>query len=145
MGSLNATVYNRLAADLVPTYAAGVWEGNIPPQHMPKADTLPVVVFGCSIEDQSTDDADDVNMVIEILTLTHVDADRDTMRTVEERIQGNADPGTDTPPTYGLHRWVPTVLGLGTSAFRRITAATGGRDDTHIAQTFQYGAYVSEG
>lgn len=136
--TIESAIYARLNGDLVATYAGSVWSGNAPPDKMPGQDDFPIVVFeaGCTADD--TDSANVSFVTVRVYVISHTDASREAMRTVGARVYGDGS-------TYGLHRWKPTISGVGTSPIAVTNQDKGSWDETHISELYTFETYITEG
>lgn len=135
---LDAAIYTRLSGDLVSTYAKAVYAGYVPPGNIPTASDKPVVSFYTSLTRDPTFGGDDAVVSVEVYIIAHAEATHADAVTAIGRVLGDGS-------TYGLHRWVPTVSGLGTNPLVEIDEARGLWDDTHIAYVLRFETYAAEG
>jgi hypothetical protein len=130
---LDSAIRTRLATALVSTYASAVWAWRIPPGTLPAVGAKPIVAFETRLTREPTDNNDSARMDIEVVVIDHIDNAPSQSQSAVEQVLAQ------------MHRWVPTVSGIGTSAIAEVEQVRGEWDETHIAHVISYETIVSEG
>jgi hypothetical protein len=121
--TLYDAVHARLDDHLVTATARAtkVYVGIIPPGAIPDdTATKPVVCIRARTErSQDGFKFDAVNFIMQVMAIVPLSAGSNELELVMQGVYGDATPGSQTAPLYGLHRWVPTVSGFSCSHMTR--------------------------
>ena len=119
---------NHATAPLVNDYQAEVMT----------APREPYVLFRCELEDEDdTFDNDAANVTVEFEVVTRRQDDRYAKASsILARLKGDGMTQASRVPTYGFHRWTPTISGYEATSLRRVAAVTNHTPDEyrHIEQ-----------
>ena len=131
--TIAAQVYSRLNGQLVSTYASKVWRGMAPSGSLPDASTKPIVVFETNAEFEETDSTDDAFIRITVYIIRHATRARSEADTLVGQVLA------------ALHRWEPTISGIGTNPLRRVSGGDGQFDTEHAAEVVVFETFLAEG
>ena len=124
--TIAAQVYSRLNGQLVSTYASAVWRGMAPADSLPDANTKPIVVFETNAEFEDTDQNDDAAITVTAYIIRHATRARSEADTLVGKV------------SEALHRWEPTISGIGTNPLRRVSGGDGQFDTEHAAEVIVF-------
>ncbi len=130
--TIAAQVYSRLNGQLVPTYASAVWRAMAPEDSLPGASDKPIVVFATDADFAETDSTDDAAIAVTVYVIGHARALRSEMDTLVGQVSA------------ALHRWTPTIVGIGTNPLRRVRGGDGAWDTEHVAETMTFETFFAE-
>lgn len=131
--TIAAAIDTRLSAELKPTYASEVWRGMAPEGSLPKQADLPIVVFETNATFEETDSNDDAFITVTAYVIRH-----------ERRARSDSD-ALCGQLSAALHRWQPTITGIGTNPLRRVSGGDGQFDTEHAAEVMVFETYLAEG
>ena len=83
---------------------SGVWVDRAPPNTAPVLNGKPYLIISATDEALDSFTHDGLTVTLFVTIVDHADNDLLGLHTAWDRVYGNGDPGTDTAPTYGLHR-----------------------------------------
>jgi len=131
--SIAAAIYARLTTELVSGYAIGVHRAAAAPAQMPTSSQMPAVIFTTSAEYEDTDATSDAQVSVTVYIVRKADGSAAYSDSAVGQV------------VAALHRWTPTVSGMGTSPIGRLSSGDGPFDTDHVADVIEFGTLLSEG